>query len=222
MNFDFFLKQNLTASAAMFNPPLTKSNCVGMDLSSSSQEFSDLAEGELDQAILQRLSAAGAIAGIGGYLENRSLYQDTELFQGDSERCIHIGVDVFMPAGTPIHTPFDAEVQSFANRQVSGDYGPVIILRHELDGFEFHSLYGHLSESSLDGLSCGKEISAGEAVAEIGARPANGNWPPHLHFQLIRDMQGCYGDYPGVVRLADLEFFKSNCPDPIDLLLTTA
>jgi murein DD-endopeptidase MepM/ murein hydrolase activator NlpD len=220
MNLDTFLKQNLTVSAPMFEPPLTNSVCVVMDLSSSSSEFDGLAEGELDLAIEHRLTAAGAIAGVGGYLENRSLYQDTELFQGDSERCIHIGVDVFMPAGTVIHTPFDAEVQSFANRQVSGDYGPVIILRHELDGFEFHSLYGHLAESSLDRLSCGKAISAGEPVAEIGARPFNGNWSPHLHFQLIRDMQGCYGDYPGVVRLADLEFFKANCPDPTSLLVS--
>jgi len=220
MNFDIFLKQILTVSAAMFEPPLTNSNCLGMDPSSSSQEFAGLAEGELDLAIEHKLTDAGAIAGVGGYLENRSLYQDTELFQGDSERCIHIGVDVFMPAGTVIHTPFDAEVQSFANRQVSGDYGPVIILRHELDGFEFHSLYGHLAEFSLDGLSCGKAISAGEPVAEIGARPFNGNWSPHLHFQLIRDMQGCYGDYPGVVRLADLEFFKANCPDPTSLLVS--
>jgi murein DD-endopeptidase MepM/ murein hydrolase activator NlpD len=221
MNFDDFLKQNVTVSAPMFEPTLTSSNCLSMDLSSSNQEFAGLAESELDQAILQKLSIAGAIAGVGGYLENRSLYQDTELFQGDSERCIHIGVDVFMPAGTVIYTPFDAEVQSFANRQVSGDYGPVIILRHELDGFEFHSLYGHLAESSLEGLNCAKGYSAGEPIAKIGARPMNGNWPPHLHFQLIRDMQGCYGDYPGVVRLADVEFFKSNCPDPTDLLLTS-
>ena len=220
MSFAAFLKQNLAICVPMFEPALTNSNCLDMDLSSSSREFAGVAESELDQAIMHKLTAAGAIAGVGGYLENRSLYKDTELFQGDSERCIHIGVDVFMPAGTVIHTPFDAEVQSLANRQVSGDYGPVIILRHELDGFEFHSLYGHLAESSLDGLGCGKAISAGEPVAEIGARPNNGDWSPHLHFQLIRDMQGCYGDYPGVVRLDEVEFFKANCPDPTDLLLT--
>jgi murein DD-endopeptidase MepM/ murein hydrolase activator NlpD len=142
------------------------------------------------------------------------------LFRGDAERCIHIGVDVFMPAGTVIHAPFDARVQSFANRQVAGDYGPVIILRHELDGFEFHSLYGHLTEASLDGLSRGKAFNAGEPLAEIGARPANGNWPPHLHFQLIQDLQGYHGDYPGVVRPADVEFFKTNCPDPTAVLMS--
>ena len=219
MSFAAFLNQNLAVCVPMFEPALTVSNCVDMDLSSSSREFGGVAESELDQAILHKLTAAGAVAGIGGYLENRSLYKDTELFQGDSERCIHIGVDVFMPAGTVIRAPLNARVQSFANRQVSGDYGPVIILQHELDGFEFHSLYGHLAEASLQGLSRGQAISAGESFAEIGARPANGNWPPHLHFQLIQDIQGSYGDYPGVVRSADLEFFKENCPDPTALLL---
>jgi hypothetical protein len=220
MNFEAVLKQNLALRAPMFAPPLTLANCVSMDLSSSSREFSGLAEGDLDSAIAHKLTAAGALAGIGGYLENRSLYQHTELFQGDAERCIHIGVDVFMPAGTLIHAPFDARVQSFANRQVSGDYGPVIILRHELDGFEFHSLYGHLTEASLEGLSRGKEFTAGEPLAEIGARPLNGNWPPHLHFQLIQDLQGCHGDYPGVVRAAEVEFYKANCPDPTALVLS--
>ena len=220
MNFDAFLANNSSAFVSMFDPPLTESNSVSMDLSSSSREFSGLQEQELDQAILHKLQAAGAIAGVGGYLENRSLYRDTELFQGDAERCIHVGVDVFMPADTIINAPLAGTVQSFANRQVSGDYGPVIILRHDLDGFEFHTLYGHLSESSLDGLSIGQSFAAGGAVAQIGPRPVNGNWPPHLHFQLIRDMQGYRGDYPGVVRPADLAFFKSNCPDPGPLLVT--
>jgi murein DD-endopeptidase MepM/ murein hydrolase activator NlpD len=219
MNFEAFIKQQQSVFAPIFEPALTGSNSVQMDLSSSNREFAGLDEGALDEAILQKLASAGAIAGVGGYLENRSLYQHTDLFQGDSERCIHIGVDVFMPAETPLYAPLDGVVQSFADRQVSGDYGPVIILRHELDGFEFHSLYGHLSVSSLQGLSEDKRISAGEQFARIGARPGNGNWSPHLHFQLVRDMQGYRGDYPGVVRPAELEFFTQNCPNPMPLLV---
>jgi murein DD-endopeptidase MepM/ murein hydrolase activator NlpD len=219
MNLEILLKQNLDAFKPLFTPPLTASNCVAMDLSSSSREFTGLGEAELDRAILQKLAHADALAGVGGYLENRSLYRDTDLFQGDAERCIHIGVDVFTAAGIALHAPLDAEVHSFANRQVAGDYGPVIILRHELDGVEFHSLYGHLAETSLDGLHDGKVIRAGEAFAQIGSRPGNGNWPPHLHFQLIADMQGNRGDYPGVVRASELDYYRSNCPDPTCLLV---
>jgi murein DD-endopeptidase MepM/ murein hydrolase activator NlpD len=220
MTLDNLLAQNQSAFTALFDPPLTAANTVAMDLSSSSHEFDGLGEAELDQAILHKIASAGAVAGVGGYLENRSLYQDTDLFQGDAERCIHVGIDVFMPAGTAIHAPLDSVVQSFANRQVDGDYGPVIILRHLLDGIEFHTLYGHLAEASLDGLYDGKPLSAGDVFAAIGPRPVNGNWPPHLHFQLIRDMQGKRGDYPGVVRADELAFYRDNCPDPMALLVS--
>ena len=219
MNLENLLKQNLEAFTPLFAPPLSASNCVTMDLSSSSREFAGMDEAELDRAILQKLADADALAGVGGYLENRSLYRDTDLFQGDAERCIHIGVDVFMAAGSTLHAPLDGEVHSFANRQLWGDYGPVIILRHELDGVEFHSLYGHLAETSLEGLHDGKLIHAGDAFARIGARPLNGNWSPHLHFQVIADMQGNRGDYPGVVRADELEYFRQNCPDPSCLLM---
>lgn len=219
MNLEALIRQHGNRFRPMFEPALNTGNTVYMDLSSASNEFDGLGESELDEAILQRLESAGAAAGVGGYLENRSVYRDTELFQGDEERCVHIGVDVFMPAGTPILVPLDGEVQSFANRQLSGDYGPVIILRHRLDEFEFHSLYGHLSEASLAGLADGNLFKAGEKLAEIGPRPVNGDWPPHLHFQLIQDMQGHHGDYPGVVRPVDLDYFKQNCPDPSALIV---
>lgn len=202
----------------MFEPRLTADNTIYMELSGNERiEFED--EAELDAAVFRKIGEAGAIAGVGGYLENRSVYRDTELFQGDTERCIHIGVDVFMPAGAVIYAPLSGEVQSFANRAVEGDYGPVIILRHELQGFEFHTLYGHLSEASLDGLRDGKSIAQGDRFAEIGPRQVNGNWTPHLHFQLIRDMQGHHGDYPGVVRPRDLDYYKLNCPDPNPLIV---
>ena len=98
----------------------------------------------------------------------------------------------------------------------------MILLRHELDGMVFHSLYGHLSEVSLDGLRRGMTVDAGARLAEIGARPRNGDWPPHLHFQLIRDLQGRGDDYPGVARAADLGFYRVNCPDPGALIVEPA
>jgi len=127
-----------------------------------------------------------------------------------------------MPAGCPVFSPLDGVVHSFANRELGGDYGPVIILRHELEAMEFHSLYGHLSQQSLQGLYEGKTITAGERIAWLGVRPGNGDWPPHLHFQLIRDMQNHRGDYPGVVRADELDFYRQNCPDPTPLLIATA
>ena len=219
MNFQTFIQHNKENFGPLFNPALTQDNSIYMDLSSTNSVFDGLGEFEMDAAILRKLRDSGVLAGVGGYLEDRSVYEETELFDGDAEQCTHIGVDVFAPEGISIYAPLDSEVHSFANRNVVGDYGPVIILRHCLNDFVFHTLYGHLSEASLDGLADGKVIARGEKIAEIGPRQVNGNWPPHLHFQLVQDMQDYRGDYPGVVRQADLVFFKANCPDPFPLLV---
>ncbi|WP_244215255.1 hypothetical protein [Pedobacter miscanthi] len=79
-------------------------------------------------------------------------------------------------------------------------------------------MYGHLSLASLNGLEEGKFIPAGTKIAELGAKEENGSWPPHLHFQLIKDMSGLKGDYPGVCRFSEREKYLANCPDP-DLIL---
>jgi murein DD-endopeptidase MepM/ murein hydrolase activator NlpD len=75
-------------------------------------------------------------------------------------------------------------------------------------------LYGHLSLNSIKNLYEGKNISKGEVIAEFGMRFENGNWPPHLHFQLIEDMQAWKGDYPGVCRFSERQQWLDNCPDP--------
>ncbi len=206
--------------APLFDPPLTRNNTVELTLSASSNDYADLDDAAMDAAMFRHIGAARAIAGVGGYLEDRAVYRDTDLFQGDAERSIHIGVDVFMPAQTAVFAPLAGEVQSFANRQVHGDYGPVIILRHELNGCVFHTLYGHLTEASLDGLEPGQGIARGQRIAEIGARPLNGDWTPHLHFQLIEDIGDWNGDYPGVVRRDELDYYRENCPDPMPLLIS--
>ena len=47
----------------------------------------------------------------------------------------------------------------------------------------------------------GDRIKAGDIFAEFGIPAENGHWPPHLHFQLIADLQGWKGDYPGCVNI---------------------
>jgi peptidoglycan LD-endopeptidase LytH len=220
MTLENLIAYHIDQFTPMFRPELNPKNTIKMDLSSANLEFSGKSGIDIDQAIELKIRNAGAIAAVGGYLENRSVYVATDLFDGDSERCIHIGVDVFTDEGTEVLLPLRGHVQSFCHRNVSGDYGPVIIIEHDLNGFRFYSLYGHLSEQSLDGLSIGKIFAAGELIARIGGRPSNGDWSPHLHFQLIADMQGLVDDYPGVVRKQDLDYYRINCPDPTCLLVS--
>ncbi|TDE10007.1 peptidoglycan DD-metalloendopeptidase family protein [Dyadobacter psychrotolerans] len=154
--------------------------------------------------------------GIGGYGEKRVIYRQLAHFskQEENPRCIHLGIDIWAPAGENIFTPLDGKVHSFAFNDHVGDYGPTIILEHELEGVKFHTLYGHLSLDSLTYLYTGKKFLAGDRIAAIGNHPENGDWPPHLHFQVISDIKNYKGDYPGVCSLKEKEYFLFVCPDP--------
>jgi murein DD-endopeptidase MepM/ murein hydrolase activator NlpD len=129
-------------------------------------------------------------------------------------RRLHLGVDIWGPAGTKVMAPLDGIVHSFAFNNNDSDYGATIILTHHFDGVGFHTLYGHLSLNSLKNLSEGQLVGKGDVIGEFGMRFENGNWPPHLHFQLIADMQGWRGDYPGVCRFSERIQWLANCPDP--------
>ncbi|RYY63542.1 MAG: peptidase M23 [Chitinophagaceae bacterium] len=166
------------------------------------------------------LHRKGARYGVGGYNEHRTIYARAEKFDTSSEepRRLHLGIDIWGPAGTPVSTPLDGTVHSFADNNVFGDYGGTVILQHVVNGFVFHTLYGHLSRASLQGKAEGQAVRAGTQIATFGVAEENGHWPPHLHFQVIIDMQGKWGDYPGVCRYSQRESWLRNCPDPNVLL----
>ncbi len=190
--------------------------------------------------VFGKLKEAGTMVGVGGYNEHRSIYRRSQHFNTtakaspceglpnegspcdgppcDGPREIHLGVDFWAEARTPVFAPLAGIVHSFQDNDNFGDYGPTIILEHEQHGQPLYSLYGHLTRQSLEGLYEGKKINAGEKLAEIGPYPENGNWPPHLHFQLMTDMLGRKGDFPGVCSLADRSSFLAICPNPNELL----
>ncbi|PTX18771.1 peptidase M23-like protein [Pontibacter mucosus] len=166
-------------------------------------------------AVAQLLQQQQATTGVGGYLEDRFIYRRSRHFDAETQsRNLHLGVDVWLAAGTAVYTPLDATLHSFQDNDNFGDYGPTIILQHELEGVRFYTLYGHLSRASLHGLRAGQRFSKGEKIAEVGPYPENGHWPPHLHFQVIADMGNRYGDYPGVATTAERAKYAQLCPDP--------
>jgi murein DD-endopeptidase MepM/ murein hydrolase activator NlpD len=160
--------------------------------------------------------------GIGGYNEHRTIYSRSNVFDAngakEEPRRLHLGIDVWGKAGTPVFAPLEGTVHSFAFNDRFGDYGATIIVRHQIEGELFHILYGHLSLADLANLTKGKYIDAGEVIGHFGEAVENGGWPPHLHIQIIRDMQQNRGDYPGVCRYSERDYYLSNCPDP-DLIL---
>jgi peptidoglycan LD-endopeptidase LytH len=167
--------------------------------------------------------------GIGGYNEHRTLYARSKHFDkalaagsesdrgvaGEAEpRRLHLGVDIWGPTGTKVMAPLPGIIHSFAFNNNDSDYGATLILTHNLEGTGFHTLYGHISLNSIKNLYEGQRVAKGEVIAEFGMRYENGNWPPHLHFQLIADMQDWKGDYPGVCRFSERQQWLDNCPNP--------
>ena len=176
------------------------------------------------EAIFGRMREAGARVAIGRYDEPRRIYTAGQFGIESDElperRTVHLGIDLFMDAGTPVHTPLAGKVHGVAVNGDELDYGPTVIVEHRAgpDGPRFFTLYGHLGQDLPRGLKPGRQVEAGEAVGTIGPPPVNGGWPPHLHFQLICDMLDEKGTFPGVASPAQRGVWRSLCPDPSNLL----
>lgn len=175
---------------------------------------------EFNAFVFNQMRTTDKKYGIGGYLEKRAIYRRSEVFATATSnfRNIHLGVDIWALAGSSVYAPLAGKIHSFQDNQGFGNYGPTLILAHDLGEKTLYSLYGHLSRASLASFEVGREVRAGERICEIGPFPENGDWPPHLHFQLMWDMGTYWGDYPGVAAEQDLDYFRENCPDP-NLLL---
>ncbi len=202
---------------------LSSKNTVPLDFTESNELLSkvDLSDtAGFDAYVFGQMRTAGKKYGIGGYLEKRAIYRRSEVFATEASnfRNIHLGVDIWTTAGSPVYAPLAGTIHSFQDNTGFGNYGPTLILSHDLGEKTLYSLYGHLSSTSLNLLEVGRNVMPGEQICEIGPFPENGDWPPHLHFQLMWELDGNWGDYPGVASEKDLDYYRQNCPDPAPLV----
>lgn len=201
----------------------TISKYAKLDLSVSNPDLSvELCSSsdKLGQYINSFLESKNANMAFGGYMEERAIYRRSVIFNDNEseERNIHIGLDLWAPANTAVFAAFDGEIHSFAYNQGKGNYGPTIILSHLINDLQFYTLYGHLNESCLHELQIGNKVKQGEQIAVLGDESVNGDYPAHLHFQIISSVGDYVGDYPGVCTKSESTYYLSNCPDP-NLLL---
>lgn len=167
------------------------------------------------------MEGAGAEVGVGRYGEPRAFYL-TDAFAGrpaepPERRTVHLGVDLFAVAGTAVRAPLDGRVVSIRDNEERLDYGPTVILEHDSPHGPFWTLYGHLERASVAELAVGDRIEAGRSFVRIGPFPENGDWPPHLHVQVLLDRMGHAGTFPGVAAPRERSVWMSFCPDPTPL-----
>lgn len=194
-----------------------------IDLSITNDELSkmDLANADdFENYVENLLQKNDAKVAFGGYNEVRNLYKSSSLFNEEEseERNIHIGMDLWIKAKTPILAALDGTVHGFDFNAGKGNYGPTIILEHSLENETFYTLYGHLSLESIENLEIGTSFKKGQKMATLGDAAINGGYAPHLHFQIIKEIKHYLGDYPGVCSKNDLGYYLENCPNP-NLLL---
>jgi 4-aminobutyrate aminotransferase-like enzyme/Ser/Thr protein kinase RdoA (MazF antagonist) len=213
-----WLRENANNFAPLLRPEPQTASVRVFDLSAASLDFPPemnaadaLASGEF---IFGEMRKAGAAIGVGRYNEARLCYRDARYqIEGGEPRTVHIGLDLFQSAGSPVFAPLDATVHSFADNGPA-DYGPTIILEHDAGDEKFWTLYGHLSRASLENLREGQRIPRGQQIGALGEPQENGGWTPHLHFQIIADILGKRGDFPGVAAPSERDVWLSVSSDP--------
>ena len=193
---------------------------VYFDFSVGSLEFGPTAltvPGVVEAEIWSRM---GSGVGVGRFDEVRLVYAGDEYLSMSGERrTVHMGVDLFRPAGTPVHAPLDAIVHSFCAHHERFDYGGCIVLEHRPDnGPVFWTLYGHLSQASISEMTKGRSVKQGEVFAHLGPFEENGGWIAHLHFQIITDMLDLEATFQGVAAPGQRETWRSLSPSPMHLL----
>ena len=227
--FETWASKNDFSLSELF-PSIDKKEVYRIDLSVSSKWIGHLEEAanlDLFQFKIEQLQKEHPEKIIAaGYLEPRSLYTSTAYDKignhGRESRTIHLGIDYWLPVNTPVHALFDGEVVTAVNDAGDKEYGGLIILKHHEEGVIFFTLYGHNTVDSVLKHHVGKIIKKGEKIAELGNYPENGNWAPHLHFQILLSTLNYVDDFPGVAYYRQIDVWKSICPDPTLLFASEA
>ncbi len=228
------LERAAPGAAPVLDPDPRAVPTVTLDLSVESGDdggtFDPTDHAQFSQRLFDRMRDAGAEIGIGRYDEVRWWYTG-EAFRApgnemDEWRSVHLGVDLFAEPGTPVHAPLGGRAVSAHDNADRLDYGPTIILEHELEDpagkteglVRFRTLFGHLSPESLPAVAPGEAVEPGRTIGWIGAPPQNGDWAPHLHFQIFVDPLDYDGTFPGVAAPSARAVWTAVSPDPNHLL----
>ncbi len=169
------------------------------------------------QRVLEERMGSEYCWGVSPYLERRDTLLGDCPQMAAEKRTIHLGLDVIVSLGMPLHAPLRATVAESGYEIGEGNYGGYVILKHEGSCFEtFYSFYGHLCKDNLPAVN--EKFSAGAAFSEIGDFHENGNWFYHTHIQIITQ-KGLEMGYAskGYCTEKDLRDINDLCPSPIPI-----
>ena len=195
---------------------------IVLDLSVSSPllpvDIDGITEPQIARLVQDELDSSGALIAVGRYREPRVLYSAGHFANpniAESNRTVHLGIDLFADAETDVIAPLDGIVHYAGVIDKPLDYGGLLVLQHETEcGAPFFTLYGHLNPASINHAKAGERVEQGDVIARLGTPAVNGGWTPHLHFQLMLDLLGLEHEFPGVAHAQTESVWSSISPDP--------
>lgn len=111
--------------------------------------------------------------------------EGTQLHEGLDIRCLQR--DKHGEPTDPVMATADGVVAYINKKPSLSNYGNYVVLRHQIDGLEIYSLYGHLREVRGD-LKIGQQVKRGETIAVMGhtanTREGISKDRAHVHFEL--------------------------------------
>lgn len=172
---------------------------------------------EFNDYMISEMNKVGKRTALSGYLEDRTSLLRKYPQMVNENRVYHLGVDISAPLGTNIYAPLTGEVVEAYYEEGDGNYGGLIVLRHNIENCIFYSLYGHLNKTVLP--SVGTIINKGDIFARLGDFEENGNWFHHTHLQVLTEKGYNEGWISkGYCSPKDFTTIDRYCPNPIFLL----
>ena len=135
----------------------------------------------------------------------------------------HKGIDIGVPVGTPLKAAWDGTVNKYLQGTNGTEgYGLYVIIDHSddsnkpfNDGFYYYTLYGHLSECSLN---TGVKVKSKQVFAKSGGKYGENNSGnskgPHLHYEIrrssnrLKDIRTEYNNLSGYNIVDPEDFIK--------------
>ncbi|HNP86378.1 MAG TPA: aminotransferase [Kouleothrix sp.] len=173
-----------------------------LDLSTSSPALRD---GVWEEPAAMRAALTHQLAGragLGRYAETRLHHSAPG--SAAEPATLHLGADVFVPAGTPVYAPLDGTVVRAAEHE--------LLLRHApAPGLVFFTRYAGIIPAA--GLT---DMNAGQALGVVAPTADSAPLPPHLHVQLGTEL--VHGALPSLGHASARAAWLALCPNPSALL----
>ena len=200
----------------LFLPPVEQSATVALLTGGQHPDMPAFSDRAFDAWFAEQAQGR-LLYGLGSYLEKRAVYATPQFADVASPewRTMHLGIDVFAPAGTPVYAPLAGRVLHLSYNADPLDYGHTLILQHDAGDVPFFTLYGHLGASLPTLLAKGDTVAPGQLIAHLGDWHENGGWAAHIHFQVMTDMlDQNSGNFFGVGHESLSDVWAEICLDP--------